>query len=84
MTMDSDLTHSPKIIESFIKSSTECDVLVGSRFINKKSLQDWSKHRFFLTHLGHFLTKFFLSLPYDATGGFRVYNIKISIKMYSL
>lgn len=76
VTMDSDLTHSPKIIESFIKSSTECDILVGSRFINKKSLQDWSKHRFFLTHLGHFLTKFFLSLPYDATGGFRVYNIK--------
>ena len=67
VTMDSDLTHPTKIIESFIKSSTECDVLVGSRFINKKSLQDWSKHRFFLTHLGHFLTNFFLSLPYDAT-----------------
>ena len=76
VTMDSDLTHSPEIIESFLKSSKECDVLVGSRFINKKSLQDWSMHRFFLTHLGHFLTKFFLSLPYDATGGFRIYNIK--------
>jgi dolichol-phosphate mannosyltransferase len=32
-----------------------------------------------MTHLGHFLTKTLLSLPYDASGGFRVYQLsKIS------
>ena len=75
ITMDGDLSHSPKIIDNFIKYSQDCDILIGSRFINKKSLQNWSIFRFFLTHLGHILTRIFLSLPYDATGGFRVYNI---------
>ena len=28
-----------------------------------------------MTHLGHFLTRYFLGMPYDATGALRRYNL---------
>lgn len=92
ITMDGDLTHSTDKINEFIEQGKNFDLVVGSRFLDKNSLNDWNFHRKLLTYFGHFCTKFFLKIDIDATGGFRFYNLnkipfllfdKIESKNYS-
>jgi len=75
LTMDCDLTHSPEYISLFLSQADSSDLIVGSRFLDKKSLSDWNLGRYFLTHLGHFVTRLFLGMPYDSTGAFRFYKL---------
>jgi dolichol-phosphate mannosyltransferase len=83
ITMDGDLTHSADKIADFIEQGKNFDLVVGSRFLEKNSLKDWDFHRKLLTYLGHFCTKFLLKIDYDATGGFRFYNLnKIPILLF--
>ena len=74
ITLDCDMTHKPKYIIDFIDRSKECDIVIGTRHIDKSSLETWSFSRKMLTKLGHLATRFFLDMSYDATGGFRLYN----------
>jgi dolichol-phosphate mannosyltransferase len=76
VTMDCDFTHSPKAIIDFIENLKDNDVVVGSRYMKSDSLKGWNLFRKFLTNLGHFLTRYILGLHEDATGAFRLYNIK--------
>ncbi len=76
ITMDCDFTHQPEDVPVFLEKSLACDVVIGSRYTNPKSLEGWNPLRKFLTHLAHFLTKTLLQMPYDATGAFRVYRLK--------
>jgi len=76
VTMDCDFTHSPEYILDFIKNSGKTDIVVGSRYLKKDSLATWNLFRRSLTHLGHFLTVNLLNMPYDASGAFRLYNLK--------
>ena len=73
ITMDADFSHQPSDIPRFIEAARAADIVVGSRFERTDSLKDWNLFRKGMTHLGHFLTRLLLSLPYDASGGFRVY-----------
>lgn len=75
VTMDCDFTHSPEYIHQFIKLGDNADVVVGSRYLQQGSLSTWNARRRTLTHLGHWATGFFLGLPYDATGGYRLYRL---------
>jgi dolichol-phosphate mannosyltransferase len=76
VTLDCDFTHPPTLIPKFLERSEHADVVVGSRFLQEGSLPDWSLFRKFLTTFGHFLTKTMLSMAQDATGAFRVYNLR--------
>lgn len=76
ITMDCDFTHSPSYIINFIRHSDKADIVVGSRYMKKHSLATWNIFRKFLTKLGHFLTVNLLDMPYDASGAFRLYNLK--------
>lgn len=85
ITMDCDFSHKPEYIPLFIKYSNNYDVVVGSRFLRSDSLKGWNLFRKCLTLLGHFVTKIFLGLPYDATGAFRLYRIdKIDPGLFDL
>lgn len=75
ITMDCDFTHSPEYIRDFLALSDNADVIVGSRYLQEKSLSTWNAYRKLLTQIGHLLTKFFLGMPYDATGAFRLYRL---------
>lgn len=75
ITMDSDLTHSPSDISRMLAEGDKAEVVVGSRFTRKESLQGWTPVRKLMTHTGHFLTSTLLGLPADATGAFRLYNL---------
>ncbi|HEY0714173.1 MAG TPA: glycosyltransferase [Polyangia bacterium] len=77
ITMDGDFTHPPAYIPEILKMAreTDADVVVGSRYLQEKSLAGWNPMRMFLTRTGHFLTKTLLGMPQDATGGFRLYRL---------
>lgn len=76
ITMDSDFTHNPDDISKLLIKIKDADIVVGSRFVKKNSLPGWSRFRLILTHFGHFLTKFLLGVKEDATGAFRIYNLR--------
>lgn len=75
ITMDCDFTHSPENIGDFIANSENADVVVGSRFLQEKSLTTWTLYRKLQSNLAHLLTVFLLKMPYDATGAFRLYRL---------
>lgn len=75
VTMDCDFTHQPEDIHVFLENSRNHDIIIGNRYINSRSLEDWNFLRKFLTVTGHLLTKFLLKMPYDATGAFRIYHL---------
>ena len=77
ITMDCDFTHSPEHIKFFLDKKNEADLVIGSRFMSKGGLSGWSIQRKIITNIGHILTKIFLNINYDCTGGFRLYNISI-------
>lgn len=76
ITMDCDFTHSPEYIPRFIGYSQDYDVVLGSRFLSSASLVGWSRWRKFLTLAGHTLTRILLGFSYDASGAYRLYNLK--------
>ena len=75
ITMDCDFTHSPDQIKLFLDEKNKADLIVGSRFLDKGGLKNWSIQRKLITYFGHFLTSTLLNISYDATGAFRLYNI---------
>ncbi|MFH2024272.1 MAG: glycosyltransferase [bacterium] len=76
VTMDCDFTHLPSDIIRMVEASKDSDITFGSRYLQKNSLPGWNISRRFLTLWGHFLTKNLLGIPFDASGAFRVYNLK--------
>ncbi len=75
ITMDCDFTHQPEDIPQFIERSEGIDLVIGTRFVDPRSLKDWEPFRKMVTHLGHFLTQRLLGMPYDASGAFRLYRL---------
>ncbi|MCX5679910.1 MAG: glycosyltransferase, partial [Candidatus Omnitrophica bacterium] len=68
ITMDCDFTHSPGCLPDLIGRYDDYDMVIGSRYLLRNSLPGWNPLRKFLTHAGHFITKCFLGIKYDATG----------------
>lgn len=75
VTMDCDFTHAPTDIPLLIAAARQCDLAVGSRWVNEHSLPGWNLFRRSVTRLGHFLTKTVLDIPQDASGAFRAYRL---------
>lgn len=77
ITMDSDLSHSPRDVYRLLEKfeAEDADVAVGSRFLSPGSLQDWVWNRKLMTHVGHWLTTIFLGLRPDSTNAFRCYRL---------
>ena len=77
VTMDADFTHNPKYIKQMLKLNESYPVVIGSRHIEKDSIQSWPLFRKFLTYSAFYITKNFLNIDFDSTNGFRSYNLKI-------
>ena len=85
ITMDSDFTHKPEYLNNFLEESNNYDVVVGSRYMLKESLKEWSLLRRILTLTANFLTKLLLNIKHDATGAFRLYSLeKIPQEIFQL
>jgi dolichol-phosphate mannosyltransferase len=71
ITMDCDFTHPPEKIPELIANSATHDIVVGSRYLQRRSLAGWNPLRKLLTWTGHVLTVGLLGMRYDATGAVR-------------
>lgn len=76
LTMDSDLTHKPEEIVKFRKTLGIHDVTVGSRFLSSHGIAEWPLGRRLITKTGHVLTRCLLGTSVDATGAFRLYDLR--------
>ena len=78
ITLDCDFTHDPADIPRFLDfaRSNPSDIVVGSRYLQNNSLPGWNLFRRILTRVGNFLTRRLLGVAEDATGAFRIYNLK--------
>lgn len=74
ITMDSDLTHNPRLIPRMIKLSKKYDLVQTNRFFNKNSIKSWPLYRRVLTKLRFILLYLLLGIKYDSSGAFRCYN----------
>ncbi|MBX3226841.1 MAG: methyltransferase domain-containing protein [Labilithrix sp.] len=87
ITLDCDFTHSPADIPRMIAAgeSSGAALVVASRWHAGDSLPGWSPIRKGLTTLGHVLTKSMLGVTNDATGAFRIYDLrKIPRRLFDL
>lgn len=77
LTLDGDGTHSGNDLKKLYISlfNNNCDLIIGSRFINSNSIQGWPISRIFLTNCSHLVTKFGLGLSYDCSSGCRGYAL---------
>jgi len=77
MTMDADFAHAPSDLASMLACADHADVVIGSRYLSGGGLTDWPLWRRVVTHTAHWLTTHLLGLPYDCTGGFRLYDTAV-------
>ncbi len=84
ITMDCDFSHSPRSIGEFIAAKDLAAVVVGTRFV-PEGLKGWGLYRTLQSYAAHALTSLLLGIPYDASGGFRLYNLrKVPENLFSL
>ena len=77
VSMDCDGTHPPEYLPQLLAQAQQAsaDIVVGSRYLNQDSLNEWTLFRRLLTYGGHALTTTLLSMPYDASSAYRLYRL---------
>ena len=78
--MDADGSHRPVDFPNLIAplADPDVDLVLGSRWVPGGSVENWPKHREFLSRGGNTYVRFMLGLGLkDATGGFRAYRSTI-------
>ena len=83
--MDCDFLHDPNEIPNLLKMDDKYTMVVGSRFMQKGSLDDWDLFRTALSTMANVMTRRVLKIPYDATGAFRLYRLdRIDPRLFGL
>mmetsp|Transcript_12185 Transcript_12185/g.30900 ORF Transcript_12185/g.30900 Transcript_12185/m.30900 type:complete len:238 (+) Transcript_12185:106-819(+) len=75
--MDSDLSHHPKFIPSFIEKqkATDCDVVTGSRYISGGGVYGWNlKRKTISVGANHLAATLLQTGVSDLTGSFRLFK----------
>ncbi|OGF47217.1 MAG: dolichyl-phosphate beta-D-mannosyltransferase [Candidatus Firestonebacteria bacterium RIFOXYA2_FULL_40_8] len=76
--MDADFSHNPDKLPEFIEKSKECDLIIGSRYINGISVVNWPLKRLLLSILANLYVRTILRLPVkDATSGFKCFKAEV-------
>ena len=73
--MDADGSHRPEHLPQMLKALDEADVVIGSRWVPGGGVENWPRHRQWLSQGGNRYTQLMLGLGVrDATAGYRVYR----------
>ncbi|CQR72147.1 Undecaprenyl-phosphate mannosyltransferase [Sporomusa ovata DSM 2662] len=76
--MDADFSHNPRYLPEFLTAITDCDVVLGSRYVVGGGVTNWSLLRRFISLGGSLYSRTILSLPFhDLTGGFKCFRRKV-------
>ena len=77
--MDADLSHDPNEIENLkiLLINNECDVAIGSRYLEGVSVVNWPLSRIFLSYFANIYVRLITCMPVkDSTSGFVGYKIE--------
>jgi dolichol-phosphate mannosyltransferase len=73
--MDADLSHDPADIVKFMKSASEADLIIGSRYVAGGAIRGWGVWRHFISRSAMLFARTILKLPVkDVTSGFRLWR----------
>jgi dolichol-phosphate mannosyltransferase len=75
--MDADLSHDPNEIKNLkrLLINNECDVAIGSRYLEGVSVVNWPLSRIFLSYFANIYVRIITSMPVkDSTSGFVGYS----------
>jgi dolichol-phosphate mannosyltransferase len=73
--MDADFSHDPKYLPALAASAVDCDLVVGSRYLNGISVVNWPLRRLILsTFANHYIRAVTGLAVSDCTGGFRCWR----------
>jgi glycosyltransferase involved in cell wall biosynthesis len=83
--MDADLAHDPKEIVLLLSKIPPCDMVIGSRYLNKSVIINWPKKRLLQSRLINFFLRYFLGIAItDYTNGFRAYSRRAAEYLVSI
>jgi len=73
--MDADFSHDPAVLPVFLKKIENCDLVVGSRYLNGVSVVNWPIRRLILSYFASVYTRFITGLKImDCTSGFKCFR----------
>lgn len=73
--MDADFSHDPGVLPVFLETITECDLVIGSRYLNGVSVVNWPIRRLILSYFASVYTRFVTGLRImDCTSGFKCFR----------
>lgn len=76
--MDTDLSHDSSVIPKMLEKITDCDVVLGSRYVRGGKIENWDFFRRMISRWGNIYARFILGLPYkDLTGGFKCFRREV-------
>jgi dolichol-phosphate mannosyltransferase len=81
--MDADFSHDPNVLKEMARQITDCDVVIGSRYVKGGSLdKNWPVWRKFLSAFGNNYARTILRFPlHDVTTGFRMWKRNALLNM---
>jgi dolichol-phosphate mannosyltransferase len=73
--MDADLSHNPEYLPDFMKTMADCDLAIGSRYLNGISVVNWPIRRLVLSKFANMYARAITGMPLtDCTSGFKCYK----------
>ncbi len=73
--MDSDFSHDPREIPTFLKHIQEYDLVLGSRYVRGVSVVNWPMSRLLLSYFANLYARMVVGAPIkDLTGGFKCFR----------
>ncbi len=73
--MDADFSHDPKYLPALVAAAVDCDLVVGSRYLNGISVVNWPLRRLILSTFANRYIRAVTGLAVrDCTGGFRCWR----------
>jgi dolichol-phosphate mannosyltransferase len=80
--MDADGSHQAHDLSGILPALRDADLVIGSRWIEGGSVQNWPISRLFLSRLGNLYARLMLGTRiYDMTSGFRAYRASFLEKL---
>lgn len=73
--MDADFSHDPAVLPVFLETIKQCDLVIGSRYLNGVSVVNWPIRRLMLSVFASLYTRMITGLPVkDCTSGFKCFR----------
>jgi dolichol-phosphate mannosyltransferase len=77
--MDADFSHDPKHLPEFLRAIQEADLVLGSRYLNRRvTVVNWPMGRLLLSYFANIYARLVTGLKlFDATGGFKCFRRRV-------